>query len=106
MAKIIVDRSEFKTAASKIEDHIKMMKNSMILAKSFNQDLNGIYDGKDKIDFQNKFESLFNKDSTFEAYIKTLEGYAAFIKNADELYRKAQEDAYNKASKILQSSLL
>ena len=100
MAKITVDRNKFSMAADKIEDHIQLMKNEMLLIKACKQELDGVWEGQDKIAFDAKYEELTNKKSTFDNYIKTLEGYANFIKNADELYRKAQEDAYNKACKI------
>lgn len=100
MAKIRVNRSEFNKAASKIGTHLMTVRAEMMRAKILKLELKGGWEGKDELLFESKFDDLTKKGSTYDNYIKTLEGYQSFINNANELYRKAQEDAYNLARKI------
>lgn len=100
MSKINVDHSQFSKAASEIEGHVSDVK-KYIASTVINVDtLASSWEGSDYAAFRNKFDEMLSKDSTYDKYLKALEGYAKFLKFAGERYKKAQIDAYNKAKSL------
>ena len=80
MAYIKVNISKLESTASAIEEHISYAKSLMT---SQNTDVTALFqnwNGRDADEFRNRYFSLVNDTSAFNAYIKSLQSYADFLR--------------------------
>ena len=100
MSKIKVDREGIVDSAKKMERHVSDIRSQMKQVKGLNDDLRASWEGMDRAIFDNKYDEMVKEKTTFDNYIKIIGQHADYLRKVDEIYRKAQEDAYNKANRI------
>jgi Uncharacterized protein conserved in bacteria len=97
---IEVDVREFERAASAVEQYIDRQK---AMLRSANQTVAGLvagWRGEDYRQFQSKWQELEERDSTHSQLQKSLEDYAHTLRSTAELYKKAQQNALNRAGSL------
>lgn len=98
MAYIKVDHSKFETAASAVDDYVKIMKTKMKSAQGEVTALSSSWQGADYTQFRTEFDKVDNNDSTHIKMVKSLESYAKYLRYAANKYKDAQSRAVNRAN--------
>ena len=100
MAKIKVDCGQFEKAAKAIDDYLQLMKEKMNEAQSQINGLSSGWQGADFAQFNSKWNSITNGDSTYAKARKALESYAEYLRYASQKYKETQDDAIARANKL------
>lgn len=98
MAYIKVDHSKFSSAAGAVDTYVNQLRTNMTKAGSEVDNMSSIWQGSDYTQFNNQWDKVTNKDSTYSEFVKALESYADFLNFAAEKYKKAQINAINRAN--------
>ena len=97
---IEADRAKLTEAAASVESFLTRMKNCMDRSGREVQALSASWEGGDFTRFFMEWERVSAPGSVFSEWQKTLENYAALLRFAEEKYRKAQQDAVNRADAL------
>lgn len=100
MAYIKVDHSKFSAAAGAVDDYVGKMKNNMNRTTREVDVLEAGWQGKDYKQFNQQWDRVTNKDSTYQEMVKSLEAYSKFLRYAAEEYKNAQAKAVGRAKRL------
>ncbi len=98
-SKIVVNRQKLKDRARDVREFADYLKNKKKTGYDITLITNN-WKGEDADAFLMKWNELKNDSSAYNDAIKSLEAYAKYLEYAAEQYRKAQEDAYNRANRL------
>ena len=100
MAKIKVDHSQFERTASVIDTYIRNHKNKMNSIDDSIAALGTTWQGSDYDQLQTEWQQIKGTDSTSDKMLKSLDGYADFLRFAANKYKSAQANAINRANNL------
>lgn len=94
---ISVDHSRFKVTAKAVDDYISSVDSNMARANSEVSSLSNIWEGKDKVYFNQEWNKVYDKDSTYKKMTNSLSSYSELLRYAGEQYKNAQSKAYDRS---------
>ena len=97
---IEADRAKLTEAAASVEYFLKMMKSCLDQSGREVQALSSFWEGGDFARFFTEWGKVSAPGSVCAEWRKALENYAALLRFAEEKYRKAQQDAVNRADAL------
>lgn len=100
MAKITVNHSEFEKTATAIETYISKHKKGMNSINGSVESMGSSWQGNDYKQVKKEWQEIKGTDSTSDRMLKTLGGYAEFLRYSEGMYKNAQADAINRANRL------
>lgn len=100
MAYIEVNHRNLQSIASEVDSYISRQKS---MTQTITQTINGLstsWQGDDYAQFKNSWLHSESSNSTLDNMIKSLDGYAEFLRYAAKKYIDAQEKAVNRANRL------
>ena len=97
---ISVDRASLIQTASAIDEYLLFMKEQMELADSEVRLLETGWTGQDYQSFRNQWDKLTARDSAYAYLYEALRDYSELLCFAEEAYRKAQQNAADRANRL------
>lgn len=100
MAYIKVDHSKFGSAANEVEEYVSFMKQRMKAANAEVAGLSSKWQGIDYHRFKKEWNEVTAAGSVHAEMIKAMEGYASFLRYAEQQYKDTQSRAISRAGRL------